>query len=261
MIYVKFKNLPELFLEIDNTELGYRYTQLVKENYKNSFPVFRDSIKYTTEYMTELVDQAKDKLKWDWSADNYGVDVTAALHKDLERLLGANGFDSVTEDNDMLLHELHYCLHLIQFPTSIKERTSWLQIEWFNDSGFPLDSSFNFSKSLKFGQLRLQNPYVGHGPLQIYLERDYTNIPQTCKFHDFVRPGINIGLMDYQIANTEQILQKFKQHAPEFVEQCGEDLIAHYTGYPIIGAVKNLTDLEKVKSAATLELEYIKFDE
>ena len=256
---VIFKYLPPLILNIADTTLGQQYKELVKKNYENEFPIFRDRAKYTIEYMLQLAREAKKKLGWDWSFDHYDIGITALLHKDIERLVG-NGFSSIPAELDNLIHELHYCLHVVQDPKH-KKRDGWLQIEWYNDSGFNLTGTDIFSHTMKFGDLRLQNPYVGHGPLQIFLEKDFTNIPQTCKFHNFVKPGINISLQDFNFpVNTDLILSQFKTHAPEFVEQHTEKTIKNYIGYPIIGNVSNLEDLHKVVNAPLLELERIDFE-
>lgn len=258
-LQVKFKNYPALNLNIVETAVGYSYASLIKINYEQEFPIFRDRPKYTVNYMLELAREAKEKLGWSWELDHYDISVTALLHKDLEELL-ANGFDTVSAELDHLLHELHYCLHLIQFGERTK-RDAWLQIEWYNNEGFELVGTDLFKHNIKFGDLRLQNPYVGHGPLQIFQERDYTNIPQTCKFHNFVKPGINIVIADFNASiNVTEILTAFKTHAPAFVEQHTEQKIIDYIGYPVIGSVTNLDVLQEVTQAPVLELERIDFE-
>ena len=124
---VIFKDLPPLILNIADTTLGQQYKELVKKNYENEFPIFRDRAKYTIEYMLQLAREAKKKLGWDWSFDHYDIGITALLHKDIEQLVG-NGFGSVPAEIDNLLHELHYCLHVVQDPKH-KKRDGWLQIE------------------------------------------------------------------------------------------------------------------------------------
>jgi hypothetical protein len=260
-IYVKFKNYNELVLRISDSDLGKQYCALVRQNYEQSRPIFRDRPRYTVEYMLELARQAKTQLNWDWSFDHYDVSITALLHKDIERLLGTDGFNSVPEELDNLLHELHYCLHIVQDGSTNKRRVGWLQIEWYNDNGFPLLGTDLFKQYLKFGDIRLQNPYVGHGPLQIFLEKDFSNIPQTCKFHNFVKPGINITINNIPFVDPQVVLESFKQHYSEFVDLHTPEKILSYTGYPVIGVVENLKDLHAVAAAPVLELEYINFDE
>lgn len=260
-IYVKFKEYAPLVLAIDDTVVGNNYVSLVKHNYETSFPIFRDRPKYTVDYMSQLAREAKAKLGWEWDCENYDVSVTALLHKDLEQAVGSLGFDAIPAELDVLIHELHYCLHIIQNRIEQTKRNAWLQIEWYNDSGFPLDGTDLFTSELKFGDVRLQNPFVGHGPLQMYLERDFANIPQTCKFHNFVKPGINVAIENFPIFDPIVVLNKFKKHNPEFVKHQTEEKILAYTGHPVIGKVRNLTDLQNVADAPILELEYIKFDE
>lgn len=259
-IYVKFKNYKEIKLSIDDTPLGKEYYSLVKYNYNHSFPIFRDRPKYTIEYMLELAKEAKEKLSWQWSFEHYDISITALLHKDIERLVGS-GYDSIPAELDNLIHELHYCLHVLQDTGSSKTRDGWLQIEWYNDSKFPLIGTDVFKQELLFGDIKLQNPFVGHGPLQIYTEQDFTNIPQTCKFHNAVKPGINISLSDHPVIDPLAVLDAFKLHSPSFVEQHTEETILRYTGYPVVGKVENLTDLHTIKTAPVLELHYIEFDD
>lgn len=260
-LQVKFKNYPALNLDIAETAVGYNYANLIKSNYQQEFPIFRDRPKYTTEYMLELAKQAKEAFGWEWEADTYHIGITALLHKDLEVLL-SKGFSAIPAEYDHLIHELHYCLHIIQSGESIKERNGWLQIEWFNDDGFDLIGTDIFQHTMKFGDLRLQNPYVGHGPLQIFLEQDYTNIAQTCKFHDFVKPGINIVINDFGMdCSIDEILTAFKHNSPEFVEKHTEQKIIDYVGYPVIGRVTNLEVLRRVVRASVLDLEEIKFND
>ena len=151
-IIVKFKDHIPLFLNIHDTELGHQYVELVKTEYEKSFPVFRDSPKYTVDYMLRLAREAKDKLGWEWNFDEYNIGITAMLHKDIERLVGREGFAAVPEEVDHLIHELHYCLHMIQWNRPVV-RSGWMQVEWYNDSGFPLDGTEIFKPELKFGEL------------------------------------------------------------------------------------------------------------
>jgi hypothetical protein len=256
--------LPTIICNIVDTELGRRYYQLVKQNYDQQAPIFRDRPRYTVDYMLELAQKAKDQIGWNWQFDHYDIETTALLHKDIETIL-SNGFDQIPAELDYLLHELHYCLHIIQPKTQGPEsgnlRDAWLQIEWYNDSTFDLDTTDIFQHNMMFGDIKLQNPYVGHGPLQIYLEKDFSNISQTCRFHDVVKPGINIAIIDfpYQV-EVDKILDRFEKHDPEFVLTHGRKKIASYIGYPVIGRVKNIKDLKLVAEAPLLELDRIEFE-
>jgi hypothetical protein len=261
-IDLKFVNQPTLQLLINDDDVGYRYFNLVKENYSIQPPIFRDHLKYTVEYMHSLAKEAQEKLGWNWDADVYTITNTALLHKNIEELVGVGGFDNVPAEYDNLLHELHYCLHLIQDNKEHKTRSGWLQIEWYNDAGFPLDDNYKFSRELKFGDIKLQNPWVGHGPLQIYLEQDFTKISQTCKFHNFVKPGINLVIGDFvEFTAVEDLLDEFKKFDREFVDLHGIEKIKHYIGYPVVGRVLNLDEFVTVISAPLLEFENLKFYE
>lgn len=259
-IQVAFKNQPVLNLSISESEIGHRYVNLVKENYNTQSLVFRDSSKYSIDYMHQLAEHARQELNWDWLHNNYTLDITTQLHTNLVELLSNNGFDTVPDHLDWLIHELHYCLHTIENGST--SRTAWLQIEWFNQSKFALDYDFEFQTRIEFGAVKFQNPYVGHPPFQVFKENDFKNVNSTCKFHDHVIPGIMIYIRKQpNIIDRAKVLSAFQQHAPEFVELHGLDKIAHYTGAPIIGHVTNLDDLYFVQQSPLLTLDYITFND
>jgi hypothetical protein len=153
-------------------------------------------------------------------------------------------------------------LHLIQHGYN-NPRGGWLQIEWYNDEGFELPYSFKFKDNLDVGDIKLQNPFVGHSPIQMWSEQDFINIRQTCKFHNFVKPGINIVTEDFKkITATDDILLKFKQVDPKFVELHGEDMIRHYIGYPVIGHIENINDLNQlIQDTSVLVFDGLDFED
>lgn len=264
-IIVQFKDHPELEIEIQDSDTGQQYYQLVKNNYQKEKPIYRDTLKFTPEYLKKLSLQARDAFGWNWDdVDDFASGIAPQLHKDLEILL-ANGFQNVPEEHDDLIHDLHYGLHLVQHGQHTgagpSGRTSWLQIEWYNDQGFDLPSDFVFKDHLEVGDVRLQNPFVGHGPWQMWVEQDFINITQTCKFHDFVKPGITISHQPIKrFTQFDDLVKKFQQHDPEFVMTHGIDKIRRYTGHPVIGRVKNIDDLLSIAASPEfLELESLGF--
>ena len=261
-IVIKFRDQPPLFVELNNTDTAEKYFYLIRKNYLKSMPIFRDSLNYTEEYMNQLATRAKDIFGWKWDEiSDYSSGIGPQLHKDLEKLL-ANGFDNIPAEYDELIHELHYCLHLVQHGIKSTIRGSWLQIEWYNDDGFELDPNFKFSLDLPFGSVKLQNPFVGHGPSQMWKEQDFINISQTCKFHNFVKPGINVAIINHDTSiDLDKLISKFETHDPEFVKLHGREKIIHYTGYPIVGKISNLDDLYTVNLSKSLQLESLEFDE
>ena len=122
-IQVKFKDRPELNLAIDDTAVGNKFAKLIKATYSRHPTIYRDVLKYTPEYMRELSQRAKREFGWTWDEhEDINIGIAPSLHKNLETLL-ATGFSQITEQQDELIHELHYCLHLTQFGTG--DRTSW----------------------------------------------------------------------------------------------------------------------------------------
>jgi len=258
---IKFSGVPALQCQLDSTDLADRYLTLLKDQYnKDSNPVFRDPQNYNLEHFKNLVIQAEQVLGWNWHRDSYDVATTTLLHKDIERYL-AQGYQNIPEEHDHLLDELHFCLHAIE---SGSRRDNWLQIEWFNDAGFDIDQDEYPAKlNLEFGDLRLQNPYVGHHPLYLYQQQDRTNVNQTCRFHDFAKPGINVVIMPNKKTVSEfdwnSYLSWFSSHAPDFVQSNGIDKLKKFTGHPVIGSVINKKDLEQLIAQPKIVFESISF--
>ena len=260
-IYVKFRSHDPLILYIQDDPVGNQLTDLIKKNYMTARPVYRDRIKYNEDYMIELIEKAKNAFGWECNIPSYQTEFSIYLHKDLERLLGTTGFQDIPAQHDELLMELHYCLHIIQHPKSVNTRNGAFQIEWFNDTGFVLPDGFEFQNEKQFGDIELLNPWVGHGPAQIFFENDHINIPMTCMFHDYVIRGLVLSTFNQKI-DKNKVLYFFQMYAPEFVQKHTADKILHYTGYPKIGYIENLDVFEKLLiSTEVIELERLTFDE
>jgi len=251
-ILVKYQGHDALEIELDHNSLRAPYLDLVKKNSKTK-PISRDPQSYTEDRLRELGAQAQQQLGWPWVHDHYTLDITTQMHKDIETFL-AQGFQNIPEEFDSLLHELHYALHAVQ---GRERRGDWLQVEWFNDDGFAVPDDLEFVTELKFGDVKLQNPYVGHDPIFVYRQQDHGNIPQTCKFHNLVRPGLNIMVTDYKFDQPPGFIDWFEQHANAWVNQVGQQTLQRYTGWPRIGRVINTDVLQSIVESPQFEIENI----
>lgn len=256
---IKFADVPALQCQLHDTELARKYLNLLKDQYsQDPRPSFRDPQLYTLQHFKGLVEQAKTVLGWNWQRDAYDLATTTQLHKDIEQYL-ARGYANIPDAHNHLLDELHYCLHSIE---SGSRRNHWLQIEWFNDEGFAIDADEYPAKlSLEFGDLRLQNPYVGHHPLYLYEQRDSTNVNQTCRFHDFAKPGLNIVIVPDPTPRPDwkHYLTWFETHAKAFVQTHGIEKLKKFTGHPVIGSVVNKQDLQQLVNQPVIKFESISF--
>lgn len=258
LIRVLFNQLPALDISVNNTATGRQYYQLTKQAYNKQKPFFKDNAEWSVDRLIELASIARTELGWDWLADSYDLSTTAQLHKDLEHTVGQVGFENIPEEYDWLLYDLHHCLHGIQHSPDVL-RACNLQIEWLVDDHVPLPDDFEFSETLCRGDLILINPYVGHNPLQIYWEQDYIDLSTTCKFHDVIKPGIVLASGDFDVSK-QTILNAFKQHAPEFVKQAGEDTVLYYSGSARIGSAVDKDVFEKIMNYTDkLELIAVEF--
>jgi hypothetical protein len=251
-ILVKYRGHDPLKIDLDPTSLRKPYLELVKKN-SHTRPISRDPQSYTEDRLRTLGQEAHKRLGWNWVYDRYTLDRTTQMHKDIEQFL-SQGFHNIPEEFDDLLHELHYALHAVQGGRS---RGDWIQVEWFNDDGFAVPNDFAFVTELKFGDVKLQNPYVGHDPSFVYRQQDSSNIAQTCRFHDLVRPGLNMMIADCRFQIRDDYINWFKQHAPQWVDSVSVDTILRYTGWPRVGRVTNTDVLKSIVESAVFEIENI----
>ena len=114
---------------------------------------------------------------------------------------------------------------------------------------------------MQFGDLRLQNPYVGHDPMQVYQEQDIEQIMRTCTFPDRIKPGIHINLQSRPqgLFNLERYKTWWINNAPEFVDVHGLDQLVKYAGWAVVGKIINIDDLQTCLESTKLEFNRLEF--
>lgn len=260
-IKVLFDGAPELDIDIKDTKSGKLFLNLFEDNLKRSFPVFRDPAKYTPHYLKELSLQIRDVLGWHWMDDDYSTQQTVAFHKHLETILEKeSSFAKVPKKFHELLHETHFCIHAVQFKKAQWPHGTDIQIEWFNNDYADLPEDAEFKVQPEFGDVFMQNPYVGHGPFMCWLQNDYKNISRTCAFHDRVKPGMRINLTpnDELPFDWEKYESWWNENCKKFLDQHGFGKIKKYTGAPLLGKVKNLDVLSEIIKINVLNLREVK---
>jgi len=264
-IIVQFRDLPDLNIELYQTSFKQQYKDLVKRNALIEPATYRDPCHYSPELLNELAYKAKEIFGWEWiDADYTDFRTTMALHKELEVLAGTDmGYQVIPREHRPLVTEIHHCLHSLEIAVQqnfdpVRRRGAHLQLEWFVDDGFPLPEDFEFSLGWKFGDIKLQNPFVGHPPIQVYKDNDYENVSQTCKFHNYVRPGIIPMLNSHTPAfDANDYLSWFRANGADFLAKFGEERTVHYAGWPIVGCVTNLDDLVTISRAPSVVVESV----
>lgn len=235
-----------LVINLTNSDTTKAYCEILARNLKQGDFVFRDPVKYTEEYFHELCLQVKERLGWDWIKEQYSLEQTTEMHKNIEQTLEkSHSFKNIPGDQQNLIHEAHFCIHQMQYGAT--DRTPFIQIEWFNDDVEPLPANADFVANPEFGDVILQNPYVGHSPIQCYQQNDFKNIDRTCQFHDVIKPGIkintNCGLGKF---NFDKYEQWWRTKCEEFVNRVGWDQILHFTGFPKVGQVIDKDNLRSI---------------
>tara|TARA_R110000803_G_scaffold169041_1_gene232090 strand:+ start:1105 stop:1893 length:789 start_codon:yes stop_codon:yes gene_type:complete len=245
-IKINIEHHQPLVISLVESNTAKLYTEILSKNLARENFVFRDPVNYTPEYFHSLCLRVKEELGWDWIRDDHSIDQTTNMHKNIENTLEkTESFRNIPGDQQNLIHEAHFCIHQMQY--SKQGRTPFIQIEWFNDDyeDLPADAEFTFAP--EFGDLILQNPYVGHPPLQCWQQNDYKNIDRTCQFHDIIKPGIKINTTDVKL---ELDLDMYKSwwinKCSDYVQKVGWENILKYTGFPKIGEVIDKDNLRRI---------------
>ena len=259
-IDIKFKNCSKLNLTLFDNSTVDIFLKLLKKNLSKELPIFRDPAKYTEQYLTKLTKEVKEKLGWEWISDAYSIENTVKFHKDIENLLDKQGdFSKISGDLQNLIHEAHFCIHTIQYRKTTAPRGHFLQLEWFNDDYEELPEDAEFTTSGEFGEIILQNAYVGHPPIQCYQQNDYKNIERTCAFPDRIKPGIKIQInqTSYKDIDWKSYEKWWKENCNDFVNKVTFEKIKYYTGFNRIGIVENKEQLRKILDEPILEVEEV----
>jgi hypothetical protein len=257
-INIQFKDAPVLEVLLNKDKSCELFLKIFKNNLANKLPIFRDPASYTKEYLRELSIKLKKMLGWNWMSDSYSIDHTVEFHKDLENFLEKEeSFKNLPGPIQHLLHETHFCIHAIQYKNDKWPHGADIQIEWFNNDYEILPEDAVFKIQPEFGDVFMQNPYVGHGPFMCWLQNDYKNISRTCTYHDRIKPGLRINLTpkDKQLFDWKEYENWWRTNCKEFVEKETYDRIKKYTGTPILGKVKNIDILTEI-----IKIEILKID-
>jgi len=246
-INVYFENHDPISIHLIDHPVAEKFFYLSRKHYQNHPVVFRDNIKYTMKYFEKLAAEANDKLNWNWKTKNITSVDTIVMHEDLEKVLNDEGdFSVIPEHLDNLIHELHYCLHNIQFKEN-PSRSGHFQIEWFTNKYLDIDDDFRFTTDIGFGDLILQNPFVGHNPLRCYTDNDFDDITRTCKIPVRIKSGIVIATFNkLELDDPAHYYEWWHTKGKAVVDQVGYSTILKYTGEGKIGEVTNKENLLKI---------------
>jgi hypothetical protein len=258
IIKAHFQGQDPIVMALEDSRTSELYLRVLERNLESEPPRWRDPMKYDLEYFKILCLEIKDRLGWKWDMENFSTEQTVLFHKDIEDFLEKDqSFKNVPGEYQNLLHEAHYCIHAIQYRDPKLPRGAFLQLEWFNDDHEDLPEDKDFKHYLDFGDVLLQNPYVGHPPLQCWLNNDYRNIDRTCAYHDRIKPGIKINVYRHkgETLDVDKYKKWWVERCSSFTAKEGIDKILRYTGFPVIGKVVNQEQLEKIINIKQLQFE------
>mgnify|MGYP003116124053 FL=1 len=258
-IIINFQTHGPIHIQLEESRTAELFAGLLQKNLSREKPIWRDPMKYTLGYFKTLCMEVKEKLGWDWNMEGFSMESTVHFHKDIEDFLEKEqSFRKIPGELQNLLHEAHYCIHIIQYMNNKNPRGAFLQFEWFNDDYIDLPLDKEFSRQVDVGDIILQNPYVGHPPIQCFCDDDYKNISRTCAYHDRILPGLKIVTYTSNIRfSIEKYKKWWNDNCKEFVAKEGMDQILKYTGFPVIGKVNNIEHLKTIINEKSLALEGI----
>jgi hypothetical protein len=74
-----------------------------------------------------------------------------------------------------------------------------------------------------------------------------------------IEPGIKINLTDAKFTDIDSYEQWWRSKASDYVKKQGFDNIMKYTGFPVVGQVKNIEALLTATQEPVLEFSHITF--
>ncbi len=257
-IIVNFHDHGPINIQLEQSQTAELFLKLFTKNLTKEKPVWRDPMRYTMTYFQQLCQEIKDKLGWDWDMKEFSIENTVTFHKDIENFLEKEqSFRKVPGELQNLLHEAHFCIHNIEHMDRENPRGASIQFEWFNDDYIALPEDKKFNHQINVGDIVLQNPYVGHPPIQCWQMNDYKNIARTCAYHDRILPGLKINIQKGAKIDIDQYKEWWKNNCNDFVVKEGMEKILKYTGFPVIGKVNNIDYLNDIITEESLTLEDI----
>lgn len=256
-ILVHFQHKKPLLVNLENSQTSALYLSLLRRNLSKEDPIWRDLLKYDLNYFKKLAGDVNEALGWNWDLQDLSHSNTTRFHKDIEALLAKEkSFDDIPGEHQQLIHEIHHCLHNIEVRDENHPRGDFLQFEWFNGDYEKMPEDKQFTENPKFGDIILQNPYVGHPPLQCYMFNDYKQIDRTCAFQDRIKPALKIGISEKtHLVDKTQYIKWWNEKCPLFVEKMGMETIMRYTGWPVIGEVEDKEYLRQLVEIKELNFE------
>lgn len=260
MIDIKFKNTEVFNIELEKNSVTEKFKTILERNLNKSLPLFRDPGKYDEKYLRKLCGEVKEKLNWDWLSDDYSIENTVRFHKGIEKLIDKQGdFTKLDGEIQNLIHEAHFCIHSLQYKNENYKHGFMIQLEWFNDDFEILPDEAEFDTEINFGDVILQNAYVGHPPIQCYQQNDHAQIERTCAFPDRIKPGIKINLMQTKpnAFDWKHYEDWWRKNCSAFVDRVGWQTIKRYTGFTKIGKVTDLELFRKILEKEILEVESV----
>ena len=260
IIQLKFKNFDVLELKIESTETATTFFNFFKMNLIDSLPICKDPLEYDWRMFEQLVDKVVTAFGWNWTYNDIKQADLVSWHKDLESCLEKTGeMDEIPAALRQLVIDTHFCLHRLQTIHEQKELRHRIQIEWYTSDRRLMPEDVIFKRNIGFGDVILQNPYVGHDPITCFFQDDYKNISRTCAFHDIMTPGFFIQLKDspWTPGIEKNYINWYEQKCADFVDKVGLQTIMEYTGYPVVGKVVNLGLLQKIQNSNYLKLENV----
>lgn len=260
IIELKFKNFDSLQLKMQSTDTAKTFFNFFKRHLKKNLPQCRDPLDYDWNFFQQLVDKVVKDLGWKWTYTDIKKSDLVSWHKDLERCLEKSGeMNALPVEHHQLIIDAHCCLHRVQSLQQQKNSREKIQIEWFTPDRRLVPENTYYKRDIGFGDVVLQNPYVGHDPLTCFFQDDYKNISRTCAFHDIMTPGFFIQFKNSEWSKKieNNYINWFQTKCADFVKKVGLDTILKYTGYPVVGKVSNLDALQKIQNADKLILENI----
>jgi len=187
------------------------------------------------------IDQANKLFGFSWPTNPSTQEEYNKMHKDIE---------TAPKDKADVLQNIHSHLHIKE---SGSNKASHVQIVWSESLGQfykkqPIDCNMPedaepFDKTISYGDVYLGYPHIGKSPEVCMLQKDNSNLNQTCRIHDKIVCDILISLTSLNCETDNQLLKWYDDNK---ITMFTKEEMLKYNGWAKIGEVFNKDQIDKI---------------
>ena len=282
--HVEINNEVDFYINLYDHEVAERFYQAhadVKRNHPDWAQArLQDHNRFNITYFKKLIAQAQAQNIVNWAhyeilpgAENYAANqvVFNHMHRDVEVRAGIEKYAGLEDDQQLLVDELHWCLHSLESPDAPKDYKfqprDIVQFTYRGELVRPeIPKHTVFKKQLLPGEIMLDYPYVGKEPLYCIMHEDNNMLEQACKIIEHISYSWKLHLSPTTATqwaggpcwprDVDAALTAWYYDHQETLDRMsyGLDLILARAGFCPVGIIDDVDKLDYIRHQPTIKL-------